>query len=111
MDIDEDFATDMELFLLLHTLLIIILQLDYSRRWLNRIHNVRPINQRRGELGEYATFWQELKDETMFKRVVRMDLETFNILLGLVGPRIEYYHPKAECAEFRLALTLKYLYI
>ena len=109
MDVNGDLTQEMEYFLFLNMLFIIILQLDYSRRWINRIHFVRPMNQHRGELGYYYTFWQELKqDESMFRRVVRMNLETFNILLNAVGPRIEHIHPRAECAESRLALTLQY---
>ena len=64
----------------------------------------------RQEQGFHNTLFQEVKlDSNMFFRYTRMDLQTFNYLLELVGPRLTKKPTRLDVisAEQRLAFTLR----
>ena len=74
---------------------------------------VRKIFQRRSELGDFATLFQELKDDReQFFRYTRMSLDRFNHHLILVKDKItkqDTKFRKSISAEERLAMTLRFL--
>lgn len=79
-----------------------------ARRWTNRRWYVHPINQARELQGDYNTLFQQLKQhDTAFFRYTRMDVQSFNVLLELIGPHINHPHPRAIHAEARLAITMR----
>ncbi|XP_011874581.1 PREDICTED: uncharacterized protein LOC105565748 [Vollenhovia emeryi] len=81
------------------------------KRWINRRWWVRPINERRGQNGDFATLFAELKeDPDLFFRYTRMDVDTFYELLDMVRPYLQKTSlRKPICPEQRLAITLRYL--
>jgi hypothetical protein len=97
--------------LLLLFLLLIIRRIRRSRQP-KRAFWVRPIYQRRVELGEYHNLIQEmrLQDNESFFRYFRMIPSQFDRLLDLVGPSIMYQDTRwRQCitAGQRLAITLR----
>ena len=56
-----------------------------------RSHYIRPINIHRPKRGEFYTLLQEIRDmdEDMHLKYFRMSKEVFDILLGIVGPRLK----------------------
>lgn len=70
---------------------------------------VRPVYQNRDKFGFFQMTFQTMKkdDPEMFAKATRMDVNNFNLLLNLMGPRLEKASPrKPISAECRLALTL-----
>lgn len=77
----------------------------YTRRWY-----VRPANESREEQGLYDTKYQLLRnrDPEYFMKTVRMDPDTFDILLGKVAHKLEKHSIRMPITpECRLFLTLK----
>ncbi|KAJ8926620.1 hypothetical protein NQ314_020984 [Rhamnusium bicolor] len=75
-------------------------KLRKTKRWRSRRWWVRPIMARREEHGDFATLFQELKeDPVLFFRYTRMNVPTFYELLHLISPHIT----KAKCQAFYIS--------
>ncbi|KAJ8929451.1 hypothetical protein NQ314_017862 [Rhamnusium bicolor] len=86
-------------------------KLRKNKRWRSRRWWVRPIMARREEHGDFATLFQELKeDPVLFFRYTRMNVSTFYELLHLISPHITKRSARPSIsAEQRLAITLRFL--
>ncbi|KAK4882659.1 hypothetical protein RN001_005978 [Aquatica leii] len=83
-----------------------------NQRQKQRQYKTRIINRNRGTLGFYAATFLKMKevDSEQFFKYTRMDVETFNKLLGLVSPMLQKKRlPDSIGAEQCLAVTLNYL--
>ena len=77
-------------------------------------HSVHPINERRNDLGLYATLVQELRvdDTGRHSQYMRMMVENFDIILGLVEPHLRRQDTVMRLAiesALKLAVTLHHL--
>ncbi|XP_018575296.1 protein ALP1-like [Anoplophora glabripennis] len=81
------------------------------KRWHYRRWWIRPINQRRKELGHFSTLFQELKaDPELFFKYTRMDENTFYELLKIISPQLIKHSIRPFISpEERLLITLRYL--
>ena len=90
------------------TMIVVLIKRRRGDKWWNRTHYVSPINQKREQLGEFNTLFQELKfDARKFFRYTRMNVERFHELLFILEPHLTKHHPRALSAELKLAMTLK----
>lgn len=87
--------------------LYILLDLERSKRWLNRRWLVRPINARRIYRGHFHTLFEELReDQDMFFKVTRMDVHTFDYLSDCLSTYL--LKPRSNILpRERLAITLR----
>jgi len=78
-----------------------------------RVHNywVHPFwRQNCNDRGAYAVF-KDLEDDDRFQSFYRMKKETFELLIQLVGPKIQKKDTnfrRAVCPRERLLITLRY---
>ncbi|KAJ8947023.1 hypothetical protein NQ314_008694 [Rhamnusium bicolor] len=84
-------------------------KLRKNKRWRSRRWWVRPIMARREEHGDFATLFQELKeDPVLFFRYTRMNVPTFYELLHLISPHITKRSARPSIsAQQRLAITVR----
>lgn len=104
-NVNNDLYAALLVVIQLTTLFVLLKKKNASRRrWA-----VRPVNQRRNELGEFVTLFHEIKnDEVYFFKYTRMNSDCFNYLLTLVKPYLLKRSRRQPLSpEYRLAVTLK----